>query len=342
MQSRAEEETILNYRNGIDLEDYGMLGILLLVRSERRLLIGGIMLGMLVAAAFFLLSPSRYEGTTTFMSASQISGDGSLGNGGSFASAASRFGLDLGGGAEDHSLLFPWILKSRELAERVLATEYADETGRRVRLVDELAMADADSTVRFGAALRKFHKTVLLHQFDSKSGVTKISITLSDRLMAASVANMVVKVLDDLFIRANTSKASEQVTFLANRTAEIERELKDSESALQAFRETNTNFRSSPRLQLEDARLQRRLDLNQQLFITLKTQWELANLERLKDVPLLVVVDPAFPPEHRASPRLGRLLVSCVGGGFVLGLILMVILNYSRLLAVEYRKVNSS
>ena len=60
-------------------------------------------------------------------------------------------------------------------------------------------------------------------------------------------------------------------------------ELNDSEEKLTVFRKKNPLVLDTPDLQLQRARLLRSLDVNQQVFITLREQFEIAKIEASKE-----------------------------------------------------------
>src|SRR6185436_7681574 len=86
----------------------------------------------------------------------------------------------------------------------------------------------------------------------------------------------------------------------------------------QIFRERNVRFGNSARLAIEEGRLSRAVRQQEEIYLTLQRQGELARLEERKDVPVLSVLDPAVPPVKRDWPKRGLLallgaMLGCCG-----------------------------
>ena len=90
------------------------------------------------------------------------------------------------------------------------------------------------------------------------------------------------------------------------------------------FLERNRQYQASPQLVYEYSRLQRQLQLRQQVYLTLATELETARIEELNDTPLFTVVDSARPPVKASSPR--RIFVTVSGAVLGLAFAIMIIL----------------
>ena len=75
------------------------------------------------------------------------------------------------------------------------------------------------------------------------------------------------------------------------------------EDALKDFREKNRIILSSPALMLEQERLIRELEVKKQIYITLKTQMEMANIEEVQNSKTIRVLDHPEVPINRTSPQ---------------------------------------
>ena len=265
---------------------------------------------VLTLAATFLIRPT-YRAAATIVPASSLDGRG----GGALAAlqgAAGGMGLNLGGGGDDLSDLFPRILRSRTVLERVLRREFRLRDGGADTLMAWIDPSGSTPESRLDSALRKLRSKVN-PGVDSRTGAVTVAVTLTDPVLAAAVSNAVVEELD-IFIRSvRNAHSGSQAVFIGERLEEISLQLKESEEALLDFRRRNRIISGSPQLMLEEGRLIREVEVNQRLFLELKAQRELAGIERYRDVPLVIVLDEAATPVTRFAPRRARLLVS----GFV-------------------------
>jgi uncharacterized protein involved in exopolysaccharide biosynthesis len=73
--------------------------------------------------------------------------------------------------------------------------------------------------------------------------------------------------------------------------------------------EVNREIASLPDVGLELARLLRELKIQEQVYALLSAQYEEARLDETRDVATLDVLDHAIPPEERAWPRRGLLIL---------------------------------
>jgi uncharacterized protein involved in exopolysaccharide biosynthesis len=89
---------------------------------------------------------------------------------------------------------------------------------------------------------------------------------------------------------------------LSERVAEARSALDQAERAMATFLETN-HFVEAPRLRYEQGRLQRDIELKNQLFMTLSGQLETARIDEVNERPRITVIDAATAPT-RAAPRM--------------------------------------
>ena len=106
-----------------------------------------------------------------------------------------------------------------------------------------------------------------------------------------------------------------------------QRELEDAENGLEVFLAQNRTYQTSPKLTIEAGRLQRRIDLRQQIYTTLVGEYEEARIREIRNTPVITVVDP---PEGSARVRFKVLALVLVGLalGAAFGVVLAFLLEY--------------
>ncbi len=274
--------------------------------------------GSALATAYAFLTPTIYRAEATVLPSSAISSSSGLAQLGNLGDAATQLGLNLGGNGADPSALFPKLLRSRGLGLAVLSREYTGEDGQSRTLFEVLGVDEADERRRQERALRRFHSGVLRYGHDRKSGVSSVAVEMEDPVVAAAVANDLIDELDQRSREIKLEQAQNQVDFVSERVAAIAVDLAKSEERLREFRSANRQTGGSPTLMLEEARHMRDVELNQQLFITLKAQQEIALIEEGRNTPLIAVIDRAVVPVRRHAPDRAGIMLS----GFFLSLIL--------------------
>ena len=90
---------------------------------------------------------------------------------------------------------------------------------------------------------------------------------------------------------------------MKKRLETVKKELRKAEEELKRFRERNRVIQQSPELQMEYGRLQRQVTLKQEVYTTLQTEREMAEIELVKETPVINVLDEAVAPEQRAKPK---------------------------------------
>ena len=187
------------------------------------------------------------------------------------------------------------------------------------------------------SAMDAFQKMVT---FDSEGSFSTLTVKAMEPVLARDIN---VKVLDEL-IKLNryfkSQNVSETVKFIQSRITVVGEDLANSEQRLKVFREQNRQV-SSPALQLEQERLSRDVDIQKGIFMTLKQQLELTNIEKIESETIVQVLDePKVPLNASAGKNLGLglsvLLAAVAGVG--LGILLGFIRSYLNNSEIEERR----
>jgi uncharacterized protein involved in exopolysaccharide biosynthesis len=154
---------------------------------------------------------------------------------------------------------------------------------------------------------------------DRRTGVLTIEARARRPEVAAHIANTLDSLLQEFTIQAFTSQAGANRIFIEGRLAETEGSLHAAEENLRNFRERNLRIGNSPKLLMEETRYVRLLRAEEEVFITLRRQHEVAKIQEHKELPVLNVLDSAVPPLSRDSPKRGLMGVAGFIGGLACG-----------------------
>lgn len=270
--------------------------------QQRALIAASTGVGIIVGLLGAFLSPRVFEAQTRVIPTAYLSSSTDVSSISALRGAAAQFGLGMGGPSANVSPLFPQMLSSSELIGRILSREYPLQGGRSIDLVTFLKIKRSDPEKTLRGAVRRIRRA-LRSTYDLKSGVTTISATFRDPQLAAAVANAGAEELDRFLGELKTSQAGEKARFIAQRLDEVQTQLQQAENALKIFREQNRQITGSPLLMLEEVRLSRTLAMNEQVFITLKTQLETAKIEAVRDLPDIAIIEKAAPPFPKSNRR---------------------------------------
>jgi uncharacterized protein involved in exopolysaccharide biosynthesis len=204
-------------------------------------------------------------------------------------------------GIENSSLLFPDVLKSRTVREGVLTATYRFPQGKRVSattLLEHFGVRSLDRGV-------KRLKNITDIAMNPKTGVIALEVTTGNPELSAAVANEFIHQLDRYNQETRLSKAKDNEAFIARRLEEVQGELRTAEDNLEKFQSQNRNYYAAlaPDLTKELKRLQREVEVKNQVFLTLTQQHELAKIEAKRDLPIVQVLDYARPPEVKSFPQ---------------------------------------
>lgn len=233
----------------------------------------------------------------------------------------SSFGFQFPFGPASQSDLFPTILTSDRLLGAALDLRFrSDADAPEATLLDILQPDGDDVHARRMKAIRQLRKRVVQAAKDSETGIVSLEVTTRDPALSAGLANALVAQLEAYLITIRQNEGRKNRTFIDERLDEVSKELALAETQLTRFREANRRITGSPELQLEEARLHRDVLMQEQVYLELQKQKEIAEIEEVKNTPVLKILDEATPPVRPSRPM--RTLM--VAGGILVGLFVAV------------------
>jgi uncharacterized protein involved in exopolysaccharide biosynthesis len=146
-----------------------------------------------------------------------------------------------------------------------------------------------------------------------------ISVSLpGEPQLAAAIANELAISLAGLIRELRIDKATDNRRFVAERLEAVEAELAAAENAQTEFEINNRGFESSPALRQRHAQLARDVQALTSIWVTLKRELEVAEIEEQEKSVALTVLDTATAPLEPSAPNRVRILVvSLILGGLV-------------------------
>lgn len=258
---------------------------------------------------------------------------GMSGNLSQLGNIASQFGLTPGEVSINSPLIYEKMLKSRELIDRVVQREFYSPRDKEKKTLIEIYKIDReeDPEKQIFLAYKTFLKTIKAN-IDNKSMTLSLSVNANDPYLAADIANAMVEELDQYNREIRTTKAATNKEFIEGRVDETKEKLKEAEEELKTFRQENRRIEDSPELLLQLGRLMRQVKLQEELFITLKREYELAKIQEVKDTPVIYTLGEAKPPMQKSSPK--RKL------NVLIAAIISLIIGVGSVFLIEYAESN--
>lgn len=325
-------------------EDISLLSLASVVLRHRWTVVGApIVLAVLFVTHGFLFTPRSWTSTGSFTPQTGQEGGGRL------SGLASQVGIQLpsGEGAAQSPRFYADLLHSRELLAPLVYVEYSvknasqslakdgsstastermqadasqdNDPGRAgVTLIDAFGIQAEDSASATAAAVGKLKSNISVST-DRETGVVNFSVTMPSPELAHAVAGRLLDALHRFNVETRRSRASAKRQFLEERVRKARQDLRAAEDSLEAFLENNRQYENSPALVFERQRLQRRVDLQQQIYTSLSQSLEEARIDEVRNTPVVTVVEepdrPVRPDGKGLTTRgfLGLLVGAMVG-----------------------------
>lgn len=271
------------------------------VRWWRMLIVWPIVCG-LGGGVIALVLPRSYTATTRFTPEAQTAQRLPAG----LAGLAGQFGVSVGEDAAQSPRFYADVLRSRELMERVLRGVYplpgstgaAPDSMTLLRALRVKGRTGRDSLDRGVRALDKR----LAVRVDNQTRILGVSVDARDPGLAAAVANRFVEYLSDFNTQRRQSNARARRIFVEQRVRDGETSLRSAEDALRNFYVNNRLWQQSPSLTFEEGRLRRQVEVQQEVYLTLRREFETARIEEVNTTPVFTVIDRAVPPSRKSWP----------------------------------------
>ncbi len=257
------------------------------------------------------------------------------GSSGGLAGLASQFGVNVPQGAKldlSNPSMIPDLLLSRTFAEKILPLKfYSTKFEKKMPLISILSEStDIPSKLINDIRIKSRAIAILSSMIEFEKSKTNtfnyIRVTSENSLFSKELLTVILKKLEDLNKFYKNKSVLEKITFINNRIRSVKSDLEKSERELKLFREQNRQISSSPSLQLLQDRLLRNVEIQKDIFLTLKQQLELAKIEEVQEASIFQVLDE---PQLPLSPSNKNLIFNIVLAG-IFGVGVGVFFAFSR------------
>jgi uncharacterized protein involved in exopolysaccharide biosynthesis len=295
------------------------------ILRQRRLALGIPAVAMLLALGYCLLPRNSFVATSQFMPQTPQQ------SGAQLAGLAAQFGFSLGPGTVNPESpdFYAELLQSRELLTEVVQTSYGfrTEAGDSLHgdLIQLLRPRGDEPEVRLRRAVAKLKDRTDIG-VGLKTGVITLRTTMPWPELAVRVNRRMLQLVDQYNLTRRQTRAAAERKFVEGRVAEAQQELRRSEGELEGFFERNRSYQQSPQLMFAANRLQRQVDLRQQVYTSLAQSYESARIEEVRNTPVTTVISR---PEGSALGVRPALLLNLFLG-LLVGLALALVVIFTR------------
>ena len=262
---------------------------------------------------------STYTSTGTIIQATEGNEKSKIGG------LASQFGISMSSGSSGilSREVYPSIIKSYNFLYEMLLKDHKYKKFENIKLIN--IMMGADTTSR---NWENFEKLIAVQKLsskimvlvDRKTSLIDIRVTTNDPILSRDIAKNIISELDLSLKKFEENQLTEKLEYISIRIDEVSKELEKAEENLKGFREKNRRISSSPLLLLEEDRLIREVDVQVEIFTTLKTQLELTQVELINRSNTILTIDTPRMPLHQTNSKPSRVFIFC----FIIGLFISV------------------
>jgi uncharacterized protein involved in exopolysaccharide biosynthesis len=259
----------------------------------------------------------------------------------SLAGLAGLAGISSGGSGALSPDFIADVLKSREVLTATLESRFrgSPREGER-QLLDILGVKGRTPPERMSRGVRRFGKAVKT-KVDHSTGIVTLIVAASNPELAADIANRMLVILNSFNLERRQSQSREQARFTRERLTQAEAELRQAEAAQLRFLQANREYRGAPLLEFESGRLQRAVDLKQEVYVSLAKAYDEARISEVRDTPVITTIDSAVAPDVRSGPRpVLNGMIGLLAGGVLAFLLVFLLEQRAQVMksaAPEYR-----
>ena len=164
----------------------------------------------------------------------------------------------------------------------------------------------------------------LLEVEERESGLFVVNVMIEEPQLSKDIAIYIAQYIKKYISDHINENSYNNKVFINDRLEHAKKELTLSENVLMKFQESHFLTDENPKIQLERARLLRNVEVNQEVYLTLRQQQELAEITYLKEKPIVNTLDHATVPPEPVRPNRLRIIMA----GFFFSLIISIYYRY--------------
>lgn len=159
-------------------------------------------------------------------------------------------------------------------------------------------------------------KASIMATVDKKTGVTTITVTMQDAVVAATVADSVVAKLQDYVTAYRIKKATVDCEYWKKLYKEKQEEYYEAQQNYAAYADGNKNLYTQ-QSKIDGERLVNEMNLAYQIYNQTATQLQMAQGKVQEAKPVFAVVEPATVPLRASAPRKSVIVIGCLFLAFI-------------------------
>jgi len=288
--------------------------------------IGGCCFSIVLITALYTLTLEPVYIASTILRPSNVSDE--LAN--KLTMLAGRFGIP-GASKKDSPQLLVLIIKSRDFIDLLAKKNFYSPKEKKWKTLPQIygVVIENDSLLQ-SFELYNILKYAINAELDEITQTLTISVSANEPALAADIGNAVILELKNFTNQLSISKSHGDRLFIEARLLETHRQLKEAENKATTFREKNRKIGNSPQRQLDLDRLLREVKIQEEIFITLTREHEVAKIQENKQAYLLDVLERPRPPVVKSAPLRTKMVIMSGIIAFFIGIGSIIFFEYAR------------
>ena len=219
------------------------------------------------------------------------------------------------------------VLKSSPFLERIANKKFlSKKLGEEVDLISYYQIEADNETERLIKATRVIGGNLEVSTART-TNVVSLSYSSGEPELSAAIANAFVEELIKYNQDIRDTKSKQNREFIENQLEENRKLLKVAEAELADFTAKNKKI-VTPDLEIELDRLKRNVKVQEEVYVMLKKQLELAKIEEQEKKPVIEILENASVPLYKSSPKTKRNVILAGFVSIVLFIGLAFVLEY--------------
>ena len=154
-------------------------------------------------------------------------------------------------------------------------------------------------------------RNFIMAESDKKTGITKVSVTLQDPLVAATLVDTVLVKLQKYITNYKTSKAQEDCKYWEELYKQRQQEYYEAQEKYAKYSDANQNVILQS-VRIEQERLQNEQSLAFQVFSQVATQLQMSKAKLQEEKPAFAILEPASVPIRPSGTSRKMILIGIV------------------------------
>lgn len=221
------------------------------------------------------------------------------------------------------------LLRSKTFLERVVTRKFrSTRLGGETDLIGFWEVEGDSAGQRLAKATETLSKT-LTSKMDARTGILTVTFSASEPALAADVLNAVLDELVTYSQEVRGLRTKQNREFIEKQLAESQKRLSEAENHFAEFSRRNVRVVGLPEVEAERDKVKRVVTIQEEVYLTLRKQLELARIEEQEKRTSIEVIDRAVPPIKKSAPSVRKNVMLAAFVAMVLFVGLAFLLEWS-------------